>query len=82
MDFSITQEVLRAYGDAMKELIRRVLTAIAAAREDGIEISVTGMDEFDITDFGTQSLSDAKELLGLGVELADFEEKRFSRSWR
>ena len=32
MDFSITQEVLRAYGDAMKDLIRRVLTSIEAAR--------------------------------------------------
>jgi hypothetical protein len=37
-----------------------------AAREDGIEICVTGMDEFDITDFGTE-LTDAKALLGLGV---------------
>jgi hypothetical protein len=78
LDFSITQEVLRAYGDAMKDLIRRVLTSIEAAREDGIAISVTGMDEFDITDFGTE-LSDAKELLGLGVSSATLKKEIFKK---
>jgi hypothetical protein len=66
MDFAITQEVLRGYGDAIKEQIRRVLRATAAAREDGLDVSVTGMDEFDIADFGTE-LEDAKQLLALGV---------------
>jgi hypothetical protein len=66
MDFSITQEVLRAYGDSIKEQIRRVLRATAAAREDGLDVSVTGMDEFDIADFGTE-LEDARQLLALGV---------------
>jgi len=66
MDFAITQEVLLGYGDAIKEQIRRVLRATAAAREDGLDISVTGMDEFDIADFGTE-LEDAKQLLALGV---------------
>jgi hypothetical protein len=65
-DFSITQEVLRAYGDSMKEQIRRVLRAIEGAREDGVQVSVTGLDEFDIADFGVE-LADAKELLALGL---------------
>jgi len=78
LDFSITQEVLRAYGDAMKDLIRRVLTSIEAAREDGIAISVTGMDEFDITDFGTE-LSDAKALLGLGVDSPTLKKEIFKK---
>lgn len=78
LDFSITQEVLRAYGDAIKEMVRRVLTAIEAAREDGIGISVTGMDEFDITDFGTE-LSDAKELLGLGVDSPTLKKEIFKK---
>ena len=43
--------MLRAYGDAVKDQIRRVLKAIDAAREDGLAIGVGGMDEFDITDF-------------------------------
>jgi hypothetical protein len=65
-DFATTQEVLRAYGDGVKEQIRRVLRAIAAARQDSVEISVTGLDEFDIADFGTE-LEEAGALLGLGV---------------
>ena len=40
LDYSITQEVLRAYGDAVKDAIRRVLRAIEAAREDGLSIDV------------------------------------------
>jgi hypothetical protein len=78
LDFSITQEVLRAYGDAMKDLMRRVLTSIEAAREDGIAISVTGMDEFDITDFGTE-LSDAQALLGLGVDSPTLKKEIFKK---
>jgi hypothetical protein len=66
LDFAITEEVLRAYGDAVKDQMRRVLKAINTAREDGLEISVTGMDEFDIDDF-TSEIADAKELLGLGI---------------
>ena len=67
LDFSITQEVLRAYGDAVKDQVRRVLKAIEEARDDGMTISVMGMDEFDIGDFASE-LANAKELLGLGVK--------------
>ena len=65
-DFAITQEVLRAYGDAAKDAMKRVLRAIDAAREDGLIINVAGMDEFDIGDFGTE-LGDAERLLNLGI---------------
>ncbi len=65
-DFSITQEMLRGYGDAIKEQIRRVLNAIEGAREDGVAIDVVGMDQFDIADFGIE-LEDAKQLLELGL---------------
>jgi len=77
-DFSITQEVLRAYGDAIKEQIRRVLRATAAAREDGLDVSVTGMDEFDIADFGTE-LEDARQLLGLGVASPTLKKEVFKK---
>jgi hypothetical protein len=77
-DFSITQEVLRGYGDAVKEQIRRVLRATAAAREDGLEVSVTGMDEFDIADFGTE-LEDARRLLALGVESPTLKREVFKK---
>ncbi len=67
LDSSITQEVLRAYGDAVKDQVRRVLKAIDAAREDGLAIGVGGLDEFDITDFAVE-VDDAQKLLALGAE--------------
>jgi hypothetical protein len=65
-DFSITQEVLRAYGDTVKDTMKQVLRAIAAARQDDITIDVIGLDEFDIGDLGNE-LDDAKKLLDLGI---------------
>jgi hypothetical protein len=41
-DFSVTQEVLRAYGDAVKHTMKQVLRAIEAARQDGLSIDVSG----------------------------------------
>jgi hypothetical protein len=65
-DFSVTQEVLRSYGDTLKDTLKKVLWAIAAVRQDGISIEVSGLDEFDINDFGNE-LDDAKKLLDLGI---------------
>lgn len=65
-DYAITQEVLRAYGDAVKDTMKRVLRAIECARDDGLSIDVSGMDEFDIGDFGTE-LDDAQRLLNLNI---------------
>jgi len=66
-DFSITQEVLRSYGDTVKDAVKRVLRWIAQAREDTLLIDVSGLDEFDIGDFGSE-LVDAERLLALGIE--------------
>jgi len=65
-DYAITQEVLRAYGDAVKDCMKRVVRAVEAAREDGLSIDISGMDEFDIGDLGTV-LEDARLLLSLGI---------------
>lgn len=65
-DFAITQEVLRSFGDTAKDAMRRVLLAVEQAREDGLSISVSGLDEFDIGDFSTE-IADAQSLLDLGV---------------
>lgn len=65
-DFAITNEILRAYGDEVKETMTRVLSAINMAREDSLQIDVSGMDEFDIGDFGTE-LADAQGLLAMGM---------------
>jgi hypothetical protein len=66
MDFSTTEQVLRAYGDTVKDSMRQVLWAIAAARQDGVSIDISGMDEFDIDEFSSE-LDDAKKLLELGI---------------
>lgn len=66
-DFTVTQEVLRAYGDTVKDTLKRVLRAIAAARQDELVIDVSGLDEFDIGDFSGE-VEDARRLLGLGIE--------------
>jgi hypothetical protein len=65
-DFTITQEVLRAYGDAIKDTMKRVLRAIEAARQDELTVDVSGLDDFDIGDFSTE-LDDAERLLKLDV---------------
>ena len=78
MDFTITQEVLRAYAAAVKDSIRRLLTAISDAREDGVRISVTGLDEVDIGDFGTE-LSNATNLLQLGINSPTLRKQIYQR---
>ncbi len=67
MDFTITQEVLRSYGAAVKSCIRRVIGAIGEARQDRVAVTVTGLDEVDISDF-TMELANAASLLSLGVQ--------------
>ena len=78
-DFSITQEVLRAYGDAVKETIKQVLRAIGRARQDGLSIDVSGLDEFDIEDFSNE-LDDATETAGAGDRVGDAEETDFQEA--
>ncbi len=77
-DFAITQEVLRAYGDAIKDLLKKVLKGIEIAREDGLTINVSGLDEFDIGDFGTE-LADAERLLSLGIESPTLKQQIFKK---
>jgi hypothetical protein len=64
--FSVTQEILRSYGDTVKDSIRHVLNTISQARQDDLVIDATGLDEFDITDFSTEA-SDAQSLLNMGI---------------
>jgi hypothetical protein len=66
-DFAITQEVLRAYGDVIKDAMKKALRGIAQVREDVLEIDVSGLDDFDIGDFGSE-LAEASQLLGLGIK--------------
>jgi len=77
-DFGVTQEILKAYGDLVKESIRQVLEAINLARQDGLTLDILGLDEFDIGDFSSE-LDDAKKLLELGIESATFKKQLFKR---
>ena len=77
-DFSVTQEILGAYGDVMKDAMRNILNAIAAARKDEMVIDVTGLDEFDISDFSSEA-SDAQSLLNLGIESPTLKKQVFKR---
>jgi hypothetical protein len=67
MDFTITQEILRAYGAAVKDCIARIVSSIAVARQDNVAVTVTGLDEVDISDF-TMELNNAASLLNLGIQ--------------
>jgi hypothetical protein len=78
VDFSITQDVLRGYGDTVKDTMKQVLRAIAAAREDEVAVAVSGMDQFDIEDFSNE-LDDAKKLLDLGIGSATLTKQVFKR---
>ncbi|HEY3439869.1 MAG TPA: hypothetical protein VGK29_03925 [Paludibaculum sp.] len=65
-DYLITQEVLRGFGDRVKDVLKRLLKVLAAARKDEIQVDVSGLDEFDIGEFGSE-LDDAQKLLGMGI---------------
>ena len=65
-DFAVTQHVLRAYGDWVKDWSKRILRDVILVRKDRIAVNVTGLDEFDLGDF-TTDVGDAERLLKLGI---------------
>ncbi|MGA2601100.1 MAG: hypothetical protein ABSH09_29385 [Bryobacteraceae bacterium] len=77
-DFSITQEVLRSYGDIIKDTVKRILRWIAEAREDSVRIDVSGLDEFDIGDFSSE-ISDAQQLLDIGIQSATLRKQIYKK---
>jgi len=78
LDFTITQEILRAYGSLVKQAIQRVFAAVSEAREDGVTIAVSGLDEVDTSDFGTE-LQNATNLLQVGIESPTLKRQIFQR---
>lgn len=77
-DFAVTQEVLRAYGDAVKDSMNRVLRAVAEARADELTVHTTGLDEFDVADFGSR-LADAERMLALGIASPTLKKQVFKK---
>jgi hypothetical protein len=78
LDFTITQEVLQAYGDAVKDVIRRVFKSVGEARQDGVTTSVSGLDQLDISDFGTE-MQQATNLLNLGIQSSTLKKQIYQR---
>ena len=77
-DFAVTQEILSAYGDLVKDAMRNILNGVAAARQDAMTVDVVGLDSFDITDFGTEA-TDAQSLLNLGIQSPTLKKQVFKR---
>ena len=78
IEFTVTQDVLRAYASLVKDCIGRVLTSISHARQDEVQIYVAGMDEMDINDFGTD-LDQASKLLQLDIQSPSLRKQIFQR---
>jgi len=77
-DFAVTQEVLRTFGDAVKDTIKAILRAIVDARQDELAVDVSGLDEFDIGEFGSE-LADAEKLLGFGIASPTLKKQIFKK---
>src|SRR6185295_614718 len=52
-DASATERVLAAYGELVCEALEDTYQTISAARNDGLTISVKGMDAYDLADSAT-----------------------------
>jgi hypothetical protein len=70
--------VLRAYGDVVKDSMQGVLGAIGEARRDDLQVDVSGMDDFDIQDFGSE-IQDAQSLLALQIPSETLKQQLFTR---
>jgi hypothetical protein len=58
--------------------MKRVLRAIAIARQDTVQVHVSGLDDFDIRDFSSD-LEDAERLLSLGIQSPMLKKQVFKR---
>jgi hypothetical protein len=58
--------------------MKKVLRAIDTAREDGLGIDVSGLSDFDISDFDTE-IADASRLLDLGIESRTLKRQIFKK---
>lgn len=73
-DFQITKEVLRSYGDGVKDFLKRLLTSLSQARQDQVRITVSGLDEFEAADFA-QEITEVSQLFALGLESKTFRQQ-------
>ncbi len=77
-DHQITHDVLRAYGDAVKDTLKRILQTLIRVRKDDIRISVSGLDEFEVGEFNDE-LDEAQKLLNMGLQSKTFRKQAFKK---
>lgn len=77
-DYQITHEVLRAYGDSVKNCMNRVLALAAEVTSSSISFSVGGLDQFEPGEFRDE-LEEAKSVISLGFESKTFKQQLFKR---
>lgn len=77
-DYQITQEVLRAYGDAVKDTLKRLLQTLIKVRKDDLRISVSGLDEFEVGEFN-EELDEARKLFELGIDSTTFRKQALKK---
>jgi hypothetical protein len=77
-DYQITQEVLRAYGDSVKDTLKRLLQVLVRVRKDDLRISVSGLDEFEVGEFN-EELDEAEKLFRLGLSSNTFRKQAFKK---
>jgi hypothetical protein len=68
-EFFVTQSILRAYGDLVKDFSKTLLRNVAVSRLEPPLLSVEGLDDFDIGDFSSD-INDAERLLKLQIPSA------------
>jgi hypothetical protein len=77
-DYQVTQEVLRAYGDSVKDTLKRLLQTLIRVRKDDLRISVSGLDEFEVGEFD-EELDEAQKLFNLGLDSKTFRKQAFKK---
>ncbi|WP_051670043.1 hypothetical protein [Bryobacter aggregatus] len=77
-DYQITQEVLRAYGDSVKDMLKRLLQTLIRVRKDDLRISVSGLDEFEVGEFN-EELDEAQKLFNMGLNSKTFRKQAYKK---
>jgi hypothetical protein len=77
-DYQVTEEVLRSYGDTIKDGLKKLLDILAQVRQDEVTASVSGLDEFEVGEFADQ-IAEASELLRMGIGSQTFKAEVFKK---
>jgi len=77
-DASATERVLAAYGELVCEALEDTYQTISAARNDGLTISVKGMDAYDLADSATL-IANAATTQTLGIPSKQYRIEKYKK---